>query len=324
MQDVHDAAVLDPRLVVEEPAQLRRELGNGALRVLAGFEPVIVYAPGAGIGAQRRDGRLGENPLQQPGQLLLPIARHQEVPERTKAPSWSRIRDGVTLAHDVFEQAPLDSFPQRNAFPAPPVRGGVLLHFPEIGEKVARELHELLEPILERGVVEQWNVTTVRALDFAVQRIATLVELSDPYLRIGFGALAHLSQQLEQRQQARFGPNEAALRERGEPGDCLLGGRRQIELRLVGVLPVELAQPSLLGAGPVVEIVERTTRKRILPRTFPQRVELVLQCLGQVTLRQEPLVGRDEHAVEKACRERRVVGTSIARRDAPAQWSSVS
>ena len=63
-----------------------------------------------------------------------------------------------------------------------------------------------------------------------------LLQLGDALGRVGLAALAHLLQQLEQRQQARLGADEAALGERAQPGDRLLGGRRQVEVRLVRAL----------------------------------------------------------------------------------------
>ena len=51
-QDVHDAAVFQPGLVVKKTAELLRELGDRALRVLAGFQPVVMDAPGAAIALQ--------------------------------------------------------------------------------------------------------------------------------------------------------------------------------------------------------------------------------------------------------------------------------
>ena len=199
MQNVHDPAILDPRLIVEEAAQLLRKPSHGALGVLAGFQPIVVNAPGAAVGMGLRDDRLRQHPLQKPGQLLLPVSRHQELPEATKAPSLVRIRDGVAIAHDVFEQRPLGALPERDALPYPAIEHPeVLLDLAKIRKELARELHELLKPILQRRVVEQRNVAGSRAFDLGVERDTTLFELGNAHLRIGFRAFAHLSQQLEQ------------------------------------------------------------------------------------------------------------------------------
>ena len=48
-QDVHDAAVLRPHLVVEEAAQVLGEDTDGGLGLLAGVEPVVVDAAHAAV-----------------------------------------------------------------------------------------------------------------------------------------------------------------------------------------------------------------------------------------------------------------------------------
>ncbi len=73
--------------------------------------------------------------------------------------------------------------------------------------------------------------------------------------------VADLFEQLEQGQQARLGADEGALGQAAEPGDGLFRGRRQIEIGFVRSLAVELAQPALVVAGPVVEIVQRGAGK---------------------------------------------------------------
>ena len=309
MQNIHDPAILQPGSIVEEAAQLLRESRHGALGVLSGFKPVVVNATGAGIGACLGDGRLGEHPLDQPGQLLLPVSRHQELPECVEAPALIGIRNCVAVAHDVLEQRSLGPLPERDALPHPPIEHPeVVLHLPEIAKELACDLHELLETVLQRRVVEQREVAGLRALDLGVERGAALSKLRNSHLRVGFRALVHLPQQLEQGPQARLRPDEAAFRERGEPGDCLLGCRGEVELGLVGVLAVELAQPPLLRTRPVVEIVQGGSREHVGTQAFAQGVQLVFQRLGQIALRQHPLVRRDEHSIQKARRQRRVIG----------------
>jgi hypothetical protein len=74
----------------------------------------------------------------------------------------------------------------------------------------------------------------------------------------------HLPQQLEHRQQARFGADEGALSQAFQPGQSLFGGRGQVEMRLVGTGRIELAQPALVVGGPVVKILRGATRKDAL------------------------------------------------------------
>ena len=99
--------------------------------------------------------------------------------------------------------SPFRTFPERDAFPYLSVQPPeVLLHLAKVGEEVARHLHELLEAVLERGVVEQREIAGAHAFDRGVDLVAPLAELGDARLRIRLGALAHLPQQLEQREQA--------------------------------------------------------------------------------------------------------------------------
>ena len=68
---------------------------------------------------------------------------------------------------------------------------------------------------------------------------------------------------------------------------------------LVGIRPVELAQPTLLRVCPIVEIVQRAPGICVRPQTLPQREQIVFQRLGQVALRQRSLVGRNEHPLQE-------------------------
>jgi hypothetical protein len=99
------------------------------------------------------------------------------------------------------------------------------------------------------------------ALDLGVDVVATALQFGDARLRVGLAALAHLLEQLEERQQARLGTDEAARGKRSQPGDGLFGRRRQVEMRLVRALRVELAQPALVVRCPIVEVVERRFRE---------------------------------------------------------------
>ena len=213
VQEVHDAAVLEPRAVVEEPPELLREQGDGALGVLARFQPVVVHAPGPGVRVHVRDGGQLQHSFEESRQLLLPGPRQEELPERAKASPLIGIRDGVALGHDVFEERSPGALPERDALAHPAIeRPEVLLDLAKVGEKLSCHLHELLEAILERGIVQQREVAGPHALDLGVDRVPSPMKLRDPRLRVGLGALAHLPEELEQGEETGLGADEAPFR----------------------------------------------------------------------------------------------------------------
>ncbi|MBB5442227.1 hypothetical protein HDG38_000823 [Paraburkholderia sp. WSM4177] len=183
-----------------------------------------------------------------------------------------------------------------------------MFDFTEIREQVARHLHELLKAVLERGIVEQPNVTGLHAGDFFVDLAAPRVELGKTLFGVRLAAFAHLPQQLEKCQEPRFRADKAAFRQRAEPRDRFLRGGCQVELRFIGTLAIVLAQPSLFRAGPVVQILERRLREGVIAELFAQRVKLIFECFGKKRSRHHAHVWRDEHAVQEADSERRVVG----------------
>jgi hypothetical protein len=152
-----------------------------------------------------------------------------------------------------------------------------VLDLAKVGQQLARQLHELLEAILQRRVVEHRQVAREHARDLGVDLVAPALQFGDARLRVGLAAFAHLLEQLEQGQQARFGADEAALGERRQPGDRFLGRRHQVEMRLVRALRVELAQPALVVRRPVVEVIERRFRESRVAEALAQRIQLVLQ-----------------------------------------------
>jgi hypothetical protein len=129
---------------------------------------------------------------------------------------------------------------------------------------------------------------------------------------VGLAALAHLLEQLEQGQQARLGADEAAFGKRLQPGDRLLGGRHEVEMRFVRALRVELAQPALVVRRPVVEVVERRFRESRGAEALAQAIELVFERFGQSACAHHPHIRRDEHALQKARHQRRVLGAQQA------------
>ncbi len=306
-QQLQDAAVLHEGPVVQEAAQLLRQLRHGALRVFAGLQPVVVHAAGARLGVQRRHRRQRQHLVEPSGQRLLPPAGHQKVPERAEAAALVGVADGVALAHDLIEQRALAARPQRDLLAHPAVQlAKVVLHLAEIGQQLARQLLELQEALADRRVVQQRCVTGQHAGDLGVERVASLPQLLDPLDGVGLGAGADLLQQREQRQQTRLGADEGALGQRPQPGDGLLGGGRQVELRLVGARLVELAQPALVRRAPVVEVLRSTFRVSIRSELLAQGEQFILQRLGKIGLGHHPHVRRHEHPAQKARHQRRV------------------
>ena len=238
VQQIHDAAVFQPGLVVQKAAQLLRQLGHGALRVFARLQPVVVHAAQAGVGRHGGYWRQCQYTVEQLGQLFLARLGHQKIPKRTKALALVRVADRIALAHDVLQQVPLSpstaAAPHRNALPHPAVQHAkVVLHLAEIRQQIARQAGELLKPVFQRGVVQQRHVAAGHQGDFCVNRVAALVQFSNARLGVGVAALAHLLEQLKQGQQARLGADEGPVRQADQPRQCALSSGGEVEMRLV-------------------------------------------------------------------------------------------
>ena len=310
MQNVHDATVLQPGLIIEETPQLLRKLSHSALCVFTGLQPVVVHATGTRIGFELGHRRQGQHPLQQGRQLFLPAARHQEIPEGAETSSLIGIGNRIALAHDLLQQRAFRAFPQRDAFAHAAIQSAkVVLDLAKIGKQFTRQLHELLEAVFQRRAIEHRHVTGNNAGDLGVDLVAALVQLGNAQLRVGLAALAHLLEQFEQRQQARLGADKAALSQRSQPGDRLLGRRRQVEMRLIRTMRVELAQPALFGRGPVVEVIERRFREGLGADALAQREQFVFKRLRQIRLHQRPHVGYNKHALQETGDQRRMIRT---------------
>jgi len=167
----------------------------------------------------------------------------------------------------------------------------------------------LLEAVLQRRVVQQRHVASQHPRNLGVDIIALLVQFRHALGRVGLAAFAHLLEQIEQRQQTRFGADELPLGQLRQPGDRLLGGRRQVELRLVRARTVELAQPALVGRGPVVQVFQCRFGECGFAQVQAQGVQLVFQRLGQIRRRHHPHIGYHEHPMQKARHQRRMIRT---------------
>jgi len=86
-----------------------------------------------------------------------------------------------------------------------------VLDLAEVGQQLARQLLELLEAVLDRGVVQQRHVTREHARDLGVELVALLAQLIHALERVGLGAGADLFQQRKEGEQPRLGADEGAL-----------------------------------------------------------------------------------------------------------------
>ena len=127
--------------------------------------------------------------------------------------------------------------------------------------------------------------------------------------RVSFAAFAHLLEQVKQRKQARFRADELPLAELCQPGNGLFGSGRQIELRLVCAGAVELAQPALVGRGPIVQVLKRWFRKGAFTRVQAQGIQLVLQCFGQIRRCHHPHIRHYENPLQKTRYQRCMIRT---------------
>src|SRR5690606_5481727 len=155
-----------------------RQLRHLAMRVLAGLEPIVVYAPDARLGLQCGNGLQRQRPIQPLGKLLLTAAGHQEVPEGAKAAALIRVADRIALSHDFVEQRALGAFPQRDLLPHLAVEPAeVVLHLPEVGQQLPRQLLELQEAVLDRRLVHERHVARQYAGDLGIELVALPAQL---------------------------------------------------------------------------------------------------------------------------------------------------
>ncbi len=141
--------------------------------MFAGFQPVAVDPPQARVGRHLGHRLQLQHAVEQVRQLVLPLARHQEVPERTKAAALIGLVDEVALAQNVLQQRALAAVPQRDAFANAPVQAAkVVLHLAEVGQQFTRQGGELDEAFLQRGVAHQRQVARLHARDLGVDLVA--------------------------------------------------------------------------------------------------------------------------------------------------------
>jgi hypothetical protein len=71
-------------------------------------------------------------------------------------------------------------------------------------------------------------------------------------------------------------------------------------------LAVEFAQPTLVVAGPIVEVVQRRLRKYVVSQLLTQAEQFVFQCLGKIGLPNQTLVWYDKGPIQKTGKQRRM------------------
>ena len=113
-------------------------------------------------------------------------------------------------------------------------------------------------------------MTLANAIDLLGDLGLALFQLGHACFGIGGRALDDLAQQLEDRDQARLGADELTLAQAGQPSQGLLGGRRQVEVRLVAVRWVVLAQPAAILGRPLVEIIAGAAGKCAVAQALAQ------------------------------------------------------
>ena len=208
----------------------------------------------------------------------------------------------------MLQQRALGPVPQRNTLAHPAVQGAkVLLHLPEISKQLPRQTSELLKPLFDGRVVQQTHVAALHPCNFGVNKVAALAQLGQAGIHIGLAAHTHLLEQLKQGQQPRLGAHKRTLTQAHQPGQSALGSGRQVKMRLVRARRVVLAQPAFVVGGPVIEVLVRGLGVGAVAQALTQAKQGVFQCLYQVGLRHDAYVGRDEHPVQKARHQRRML-----------------
>ena len=218
------------------------------------------------------------------------------------------IGDGVASFHDVVEQFVLRPSPERDAFAHLAIQGPeILLDLAEVGQQVARHLHELLEAVPNLGLVQHRQFPGLDPFDLGLNICLAPTQVGDALFGIGLGTGLDLFQKVYQCQQARLRADEFPLREGSEPGDRLLGGGRQVVVGLVRVRRVKLAEPFLCGVSPLVEVLDCRLGELLRAESLAELEHLVLQGLGQFALCEDAVVGLDERGVQEGRCQGRVV-----------------
>ena len=311
--DLHDAPVLEPDLIVEESSQLGREPGDGALGALARFHPIVMDAPELRVGRQSAHGGQGEGRVQHRAQGLLPLRGHEEVPERPEAASLVRIGDDIALPQDILQQLAFAALPRGDLLARAAVEvAEILFHFAEVREDFPGRGGHVLEALAQRRLVQEIELAVLDAGNLTIDLLFLPLEIAYPRGRVEAGALDELAQKLEHRAQPRLASDECSGCQALDPGDGLFGRGGQVEMGLVGPLGIIFSQPAARVLGPVVQIIRRGFREGLGPPRLPELVELVLEQGRQLRLLDAADVGLDERLVEKSHDQGSVIGVEQA------------
>lgn len=71
---------------------------------------------------------------------------------------------------------------------------------------------------------------------------------------------------------------------------------------------IKFAQPSFVVFRPFVEVLLCGPGKRFRPQLFAQGKKFILQCLGQIGLRDAPDIGNNKNTMQKTGHQRRMLG----------------
>ena len=306
-EDLDDATVVEPRLVVDETAKLRRQRCDGSQCVIASVEPVVMDAAKSTVRTHRRDRRKGHHARKPLSQFVLSAHRAQNVPESAKARTLIRRCDRVSLAENSIEQVALRAVPLGDPFADRAVeRPEVLLHLSEVCEQFAGERRELLETFGDRAVIEQAEVTAFDALDLEVEFVAPMTKIGETDLGVRIRADIELAEEFDRSQQARLRADERRFRQRCEPGDRPLSARRDRHVRFVVTERVKTANKSPLIRCPLDEVVLRGLRA-VTRVAIPLRVQQVIDHLNCVVFGEQTRVVRHERTMQKRDGERRAL-----------------
>ena len=253
-QDVDHPPVLEPDLVVEEPAAAARtELADRCLGALGRVQPVVVDMPQPRIALGHGLAQLVQRLVQQPGQFLLPGWLKQEVVEGLEGAPLVGPGDGLSAAEHVIEELALAALPPGDLLPQLPVQSRSSPR--PGGSPTAAPMRSRRAAGTGRG--RHWRPAGGHLPASARSRLRSPAAAGRALRSapgVGLGAVHDLPQQLENGVQPRLGADELALAQRTHPRQCLLHGGGGVEVRLVSAVRVVLAQPAGFGAGPVVEV----------------------------------------------------------------------
>ena len=257
-----------------------------ALRHLAGLSQSWWRRRKRRSGVEALHGSRANTRARSPDELLLAPGRHQEVPERAEALALIAVGDGIAVAEYLVEQRALAALPGGDALAHGAVEvAEVLLHGAEVGEQGARGVADLQEALAHAAGVDERERPTPNARYFGIDLCAPPHQLGNARGGISVGAVDELAQQIEQRDEPRLRADERPMREAGQPGECMLGRRRDVEHRLVATLGVILAQPAVAVGCPVLQIGAGGARKAVLSEVATQMEQVVLQLQGELGFR---------------------------------------